>query len=139
MLKYESQIVTYFADQIATKIVKKSIRAFQNSRITLSEDSRLVTTWDEICVQIQNEYSFHWDVYEESIENHLAFEIKDLNEFEQFALWLQSDEGISYDEYENESPDISNDDIISYLKGKIFEKAGNWSNKGIRSYLESGG
>lgn len=105
----------------------------------MSGDSRLVTTWDEICVQIQDEYSFHWDVYEESVENHLAFEIKDLNEFERFALWLKSDEGMRYDEYEDESPDISNDDIISYLKGKVFEKAGSWTNKGIRSYLEAGG
>jgi len=135
MLKYESQVVTYFADQITIKIVRNSIKQFQKWRITLSGDSRLVTTWDEICVQIQDEYSFHWDDYDDAVENHLAEQIKKLNEFELFALWLQSDEGMNYDEDEDESPDIFDHDIIKYLKVKIYWEAGNWSNKGIRGYL----
>ena len=35
----------------------------------------------------------------------------------------------------NESPfDIKNE-ILHYLKHHIFQKAGNWSNDGIRKYL----
>ena len=137
MLKDERQLVSYFADQITNSLVKKSIKIFQKWRITLSEsDTGLVSTWDEICVQIQNGYSFHWDDYEDGIECHLKSEIQKLNDYERFALWLQSDQGMFYDKIKK--PENIEGDIMEYLKSRIFEKAGSWSNKRIRKHLERG-
>lgn len=135
-IKKESQLITYFADQITAKIVRRIIKDFQKLRITLlSDDSGLVSTWDEICVQIQEEYSFYWNEYEVTIENYLKEEVKNLNEPELFTIWLQTDIGFAYDEEEDEIPDSLFEDILEYLKRLIFEEAGKWSNSRIRKYL----
>ncbi|PRY84473.1 hypothetical protein [Mongoliibacter ruber] len=132
----KSDLILYFANQISKRIVKTSIRQFQSWHITLSgNDSRLKNTWDEICVQIQGEYSFNWNDYVNAIETHLMEEVRRLNEYEKFSLWLQTDQGLYYDEEENETPEIYDEDIMYYLKSEIFKKAGNWSNERIRKYL----
>lgn len=59
-MKNESEIVRCLADSIVDKIVKNCIRDLRRLKITLSGDSRLITTWDEICVQVQEEHSFYW-------------------------------------------------------------------------------
>lgn len=129
--------IRFFAQKLITKIVQRSIKQFQKWKITLSgEDSGLINTWDEICVQIQDEYSFHWDDYEDAIENQLKFEIKKLNHFEQFAIWLQSENGYFYEDSEDEFPQDIEHDLLNFFKSEIFEKAGGWSNHRIRKYLD---
>lgn len=91
MLKYESQIVTYFAEKIKNEIVSKCIRNLLRSKVTLSgKDLGLVNVWEEICVQIQGEYFFYWDSYEETVELFLQPYLENLNQYEEFALWLQT-------------------------------------------------
>lgn len=129
-------LILYFANQISERIVRTSIKQFQKWDIRLSgDDSGLKNTWDEICVQIQEEYSFHWDDYEDAIETHLLDEVQNLKIHEKFALWLQTDQGLYYDEKEDETPEIYDEDIMHYLKSEIFNKAGSWSNERIRKYL----
>ncbi|EMS31165.1 hypothetical protein C943_02312 [Mariniradius saccharolyticus AK6] len=83
MLKYESQIVTYFAEKIKNEIVRKCIRDLQRCKVTLSgQDSGLINVWEEICVQIQGEYSFYWDSYEETVELFLQPYLEKLNQYE---------------------------------------------------------
>lgn len=129
-------LIRFFANQSITKIVSSTIKHFQKWKITLSgPDSGLKNTWDEICVQIQGEYSFHWDDYEDAIENHLKEEVKKLNEYERFAIWFLSDQGFFFDESEDERSEFTDDDLVGYLKSKIFKEAGNWNNSRIRRYL----
>lgn len=137
MIKNRKEVLTYFAEKISKAVIANSIRQYQKWKITLSgPGSGLITTWDEICVQIQGEYSFHWDDYEEAVENHLQDEIEKLNEFERIALWYQTDPGYYFDEEEDEVPVYIEGDILEYLKAEIFKKAGSWSNERIRKYLE---
>jgi hypothetical protein len=127
-------------EKIRDRITRKCIRKIQGCDITLScDDSGLKNTWEEICVQIQGEYSFYWDTYEETIEQFIQPCIDNLNEFERFALWLQTDEGMGYDENEDAEPAVSDWEILKYIKSEIFRLAGEWSNKRIRGYLEKGG
>ena len=137
MIMRKSDLILYFANKVSKRIVISSIKQFQKWKITLSgEDSGLTNTWDEICVQIQREYSFHWDDYEDAIQTHLKEEVGRLNVYEKFALWLQTDQGLYYGEKENENPEIYDEDIINYLKSEIFTKVGNWSNERIRKHLK---
>lgn len=132
----KSQLISSFVRPLIAKLVSQAIRQFQRLHVTLSgEDSGLKNTWDEICVQIQGEYSFHWDDYEDVVEEHLKAEVRKLNDYERFAIWLQSDQGMFFDESEDGSPEFTDDDLVDYLKGEIFQKAGNWSNERIRKYL----
>ncbi len=140
MLKYESQLVTHFAEKIRDKIICKCIRDLQKCKVTLSgEESGLTNTWEEICVQIQGEYSISWETYEDTIELFIQPYIEKLNEFEKFALWLQTNEGLGYDEDQDNEPDVVDWAISNYIMSQIFRVAGNWNNKRIKSYLEKGG
>lgn len=140
MIKYQSQVVTYLADKISKEVSSKGIRGLQKCDVTLSgEDSGLINTWEEICVQIQGEYSYYWDSYEEAIELFLQPHLDKLNPYEEFAIWLQTDEGMDYDENEDMEPQINASAVLKYVKSFLYEQAGNWTNKRIRNYLESGG
>nr|WP_287935639.1 hypothetical protein [Algoriphagus sp.] len=140
MLKYESQIVTYLAEKISKEISGKCIKDLQESKNTLSgPDTGLINTWDEICAQIQGEYSFHWDTYEDTVELFIQPYLEKLNPYERFAIWLQTDEGMRYDEDEDKEPEIYSFAVLRYVKGHIFQQAGKWSNQRIRKYLERGG
>ena len=115
--------------------MKNCIRDLRRLKITLSGDSRLITTWDEICVQVQEEHSFYWYEYEGTILNFIVSEENKLEEFERYAIWFQTEEGIKYDEeYDSENYSKSYE-ITHYIKSELLTRAGNWSNKRIRDYL----
>jgi hypothetical protein len=131
-----TQIITSLAEKLTQKMASKIIRHLQKSTITLSgDDSGLKNTWDEICVQIQYEYSFHWEVYLDLVEKLCLEEVLMLEEIEKFALWLQTDSGFEYEQKEGD-PEIVLEDIIQIIKKELFYKAGNWSNDRIRKYLD---
>lgn len=135
-MRNERDIVEALANSLVDKIAKKCIRGLQKLDITLSGDPRLKTTWDEICVQLQGEYSFYWDDYEDAVFNFAKAEVDKLELFEQMAIWFQTEESWEYDQEEDEKPNFNQDDVYRYIKSEIFKRGGNWSNKGIRNYLK---
>jgi len=135
MMKTQRDIVRIFAKNLTDKVVKKCIRSLQKLDITLSGDERLKTTWDEICVQLQREYSFYWDDYEDAALNIIKGEVDNLQYYEQLAIWFQTDQALDFDVEEDDEPDFNQIDVYNYIKKELFWRAGNWSNKGIRDYL----
>lgn len=95
---------------------------------------------DEICVQVQAEYSFHWNVYEETvkmfIESYVAkepIEIKHLLSY--------------YDEYsypDDNSMDTNNEIKLIFNEGYIIDTlfikieglAADYTNARINNYLD---
>ena len=134
MMKTQRDIVRIFAKNLTDKVVKKCIRSLQKLDITLSGDERLKTTWDEICVQLQREYSFYWDDYEDAALNIIKGEVDNLQYYEQLAIWFQTDQALDFDVEEDDEPDFNQIDVYNYIKKELFWRAGNWSNKGIRDY-----
>ena len=58
----EVSIIYTVAKLSASRIARKAIHDLQQMTVTMSgDDSGLKNTWDEICVQIQQEESFFWD------------------------------------------------------------------------------
>ena len=107
---------------------------------TLSgDDSELDTTWDEICVQVQDEESVFWDVYDEIVRDMVRAHVAELPKFEREAIWLQTDAGIDWacDEPEDRnSYPVTDDDIVNYLVPKyVYSQAADWSNARIEAYL----
>jgi len=137
----ESAIISAVAQQAAQRITRKVVAALQRMNITLSgDDSGLKTTWDEICVQVQYEESFAWEVYDETVRGIVDEYVRELPKHEREALWLQTEEGIDWLYEETEDRDrnpIVEDDIIAYLANKyVYAEAEEWSNARIRSFLE---
>jgi hypothetical protein len=137
----ESAIVRAVADQTAKRIVRKAIAALQQMEDTMSgDDSGLKTTWDEICVQVQDEQSFHWDAYDATARSILSGYIAELPKHERDALWLQTDAG---NDWECEEPDdrdaypVDDDHIVDYLANEyLYDEAGRWTNARIRAFFD---
>lgn len=104
------------------------------------DDSGLKTTWDEICVQVQDEESFYWDAYDHTVRTVVGAQIGGLAKHERDALWLQTEAGADWDserQGDSEADPVRDDDIIDYLAREyVYAEAGNWSNARIRAYIE---
>lgn len=70
-MRIEQHIVAAWAAQISDKIIMEAIDALQkmDSDEMLSGNSGLKNVWEEVCVQVQDEQSFFWDTYVETIES----------------------------------------------------------------------
>jgi hypothetical protein len=121
----------------------------QNITQTLSgDDSELRNAWDEVCVQVQYSESIFWeDVYLFELHRSIKSEVEALPDYVREAIWLQT---AAADEWEAdhedsdeqggrpESPPVRLEDIVEYVCNEyVLPKAGDWSNKRIRAYLDS--
>jgi hypothetical protein len=104
------------------------------------DDSGLTNAWEEICVQVQGEQSALWDAYDVMVRQVVSIEVTALPGHERDAVWLQTPEGEQWDaevEDEREKSPVAEDNIIDYLTNDhVYSAAANWSNPGIRKYLE---
>jgi DNA phosphorothioation-dependent restriction protein DptG len=138
----ESLIVWRLAEVACQRVSRKAIRALQKMAEGLQsgDDSGLVNTWEEICIQVQSEQSIMWDAYEETIRQILSEEVTKLPAYEREAIWLQTQEGETWDADDEDSQHeypVAQDEVIEYLKDKyVYSAAGEWSNGRIRKYLE---
>lgn len=70
----------------ADEILDRVVSALRNMDATLSgDDSPLSNVWDEIKEQVQNEQSFYWDAYLQTMKDLIAgtiYEAKDSGEVE---------------------------------------------------------
>jgi hypothetical protein len=140
-MKSEKDVLRKLANEIANRIIRKTISALQQVTDTLSgDDSELINAWDEICVQVQHEHSFYWDVYDETARSFIRAYVEELKDYEELALWFQTDHGwdwhYSDEEERNECPPIFVEDIVQFVAQKLYGKAGDWSNERIREYLD---
>lgn len=105
-----------------------------------SEDSGLKNVWEEICVQIQEGQSPLWKVYDQTVQQLVAEEIKRLQQFEREAIWLQMDSGsdwtVDYGEDADNVPVIEEDVIRYVMDHFLYRDADNWSNKRVRAYMD---
>ena len=137
----QATIVRAVADSAARRGARKVIRALQRMTHTLSgDDSGLTTTWDEVCVQVQDEESFAWVVYDEIVRGLVEGFAADLPKHEREAIWLQTDAGIDW-EIEADSNHagypICDDNIVDYLlKEYVYAEAADWSNARIRAFID---
>lgn len=141
MLKLtETAIVRAVAERAAEGVARRTITALQRRTEILSGDRGLKTVWDEVCVQVQYQESFSWDVYHQTVRDFVAGYIEELPQHEREAIWLQTDEGCDWD---CEDPDdrepypVYNGDVVDYVvREYVYASAGRWSNSRIRAFIE---
>jgi hypothetical protein len=75
--------------QILDATVKALIEMPYDDRLS-GEDSELETVWEEICAQVQGEYSFYWDAYVETMRAYLAGFLDELSAAEKEEVMSES-------------------------------------------------
>ena len=142
IVKIESKITHQVAVNIINCITRKTIRTLQ--QITdcqmSGDDSGLENAWDEICVQIQDQYSIFWFAFDEVIQSVILGFVEELEQYEKQAIWLETEEGGEWldDELDNQDPVFNLDDIVDFIKEQfVYSEALGWTNKKIRIYLEN--
>lgn len=137
------RLLNAHADRTAARVVRRSIRSLQqitDARMS-GDDSGLANVWDEICVQVQGQESFFWDAYEETAGAIISAELNALPPLDRETLWLATDDGFSWllHSEDGDDPEFTPVDIdgsISYLLREVMNRAADWSNPRIRSYLD---
>jgi hypothetical protein len=137
----ESTIVREVAGVACARIARKTIAALKRMKDTLSgDDSDLKTTWDEICVQVQDEQSADWDAHEKTVRSVVSTYAGELVPYEREAIWLQTKSGIAWDADDLESREDSpvfEHEIIDYITTEhVYAEADRFSNSRIRDFLE---
>jgi hypothetical protein len=139
----DSRIVTKLADEVCKRIARRIIKEFQQRKNGLlsGDDSGLTNTWEELCVQVQHEQSFYWEMYIADLQRSLAVEVEQLQPYEREAVWLQTPAGEEWDCDDEESrepkPFIGEGEIVEYLTTEyVLAEAERWNNWRIRKYLD---
>src|SRR5688572_27561288 len=116
----ETVIVRELAESVCRRVARRAIRALQgmSGQLLSGDGSCLRNTWDEICVQVQYEYSVYWDAYEQTLETTVAGFVDELPAFERDAVWLQTRPGEDWDcdaEVRRDTYPVSRSDVVAHV------------------------
>jgi hypothetical protein len=135
----EEALVREFAVKISSRIVKSVVTRLQGMKDNLmsGDDSGLESIWEEICVQVQDEESCFYSLYEDIVEKCIADEVSALDVHEQIALWLLTDAGIDWvcDALDDEKPPFNIDDIGNEIRSDVISEAGDFENERIYNFI----
>lgn len=133
-METQERLISLYIDSICKKIAKNTIWHLQRIRETLSgDDSPLKNAWDEICVEIQYERSFFWDVYELTSRAIIQGSIEEMDDTLKRLIWFQTDEGYM----EDNDKEFSEEDVVDYIfQEYVLYEAGRYSNKKIEKVVE---
>jgi hypothetical protein len=126
------QLLTELNKHVANRITKRVIHELKVSKFPKlsGDDSPLKNCWDEICVQVQDERSFDWWAYEDSINSTIESHLKKEPEVHRLLLSYMSPRNNDYDTiayYES--------DAIESIYQEVISIAMNYRNKEIDNYL----
>lgn len=142
-MRIEQRVVATWVSQLSDKLVKDAIRSLKemDSQEMLSGDSGLKNVWEEVCVQVQDEQSFFWEAYEETIEGLLTGCVEALDNTARLALWATTDTGRDHiDDHQADDEgalDIPMDvhEIVAMLKDNLLSAAANHESPSISRFL----
>jgi len=141
----QSDIASKLAVAVCNRIANQAADEMRKITDALlsGDDSGLKNMWEELCAQVQYDQSLDWEVYEDVARDIVSALVASLPDYEQAAVWLQSDAGCSWDDdlpdAERESTHCPTciDEIAEYvLKDYVLQLAYAWSNPRIRAYIE---
>ena len=96
-MDFQEKIIQKIAEDEANRICRKTISLLVKITDTLSgDDSELQNAWDEICVQVQQEESFSWEIYETMTLGFIESFVKDIPSHLKQAIWLQTEAGVEW-------------------------------------------
>ena len=143
-MRIEQHLVAAWASQLSDKLVKDAIQSLEamDSQEMLSGDSGLKNVWEEICVQVQDEQSFFWETYVETIESLLAGCVEMLDANARLALWTLTESGQDYlDDHQTDDESVLDipvdvDEIVAMLRDGLLSAAANHESPSISRFLQ---
>lgn len=137
----ERRIARDLGEALCRRMVGGCIRDLQRMQghMLSGDDSGLVNTWDEICVQQQIEHSFSWHAYVATMDTFIEYRVSQLKPYELDAVWLLTRAGDEWDselEKDRGRYPVSEHDVAAYLLDELLSEATNWSNSRIQGYLD---
>jgi hypothetical protein len=140
----KDHIISEVASAALEKVSRRAITALQRmkgSSLLSGVDSGLTNVWDEVCIQVQTEYSFYWNMYVATIDPIIENEIQKLPAIVGHAIWFQTDRRLAWlsDTDDEEHPEVPSDfwdAIADHIFEYMLEQARKWSNPRIRAYLK---
>lgn len=88
------KVIDEVAKRLCEPIARKIILRLQKMEPCAVSD--LKNLWNEICVQVQSEQFISWDLYDETVKGFVYGFIEKLKNYEQVAIWLQTDGGFDW-------------------------------------------
>lgn len=125
---------TFHVKQISNQVINELIALSGDQYCLSGDDSELTNIWEEICVQVQSEYSYHWDAYCITIDNYIESALEQAPDaVRRLISFVQSivenadnaEENFAYNE---EYAAIA-------IRNSVMEKAGRYENDAIKSYI----
>jgi hypothetical protein len=137
-MDYRDRIIVRIAEQECKRISRKVVLALQKMTdgMQSGDDSGLKNIWDEICVQVQSEQSIMWNLYEDLISDIIAWEVEKLGDVHKQAIWLQTSEGIYWDDDKKPIPYVDQDITDYIFRSYVLNAAADWKNRRIEAYLD---
>ena len=140
-MDYRDGIIKDIARRECKRISQKTILTLQKMKdgMQSGEDSPLQNIWDEVCVQVQSDYSVMWSAYADTIEGIIQCDVDLLDPPTKKAIWLQTEGYTDWDEEDDaESVPWSDEDIVRYiLRAYVLSDAADWHNEGLSVILIS--
>ncbi len=143
-MRIEQHLAATWASQLSETLIKDAIQSLEemDSQEMLSGDSGLKNVWEEVCVQVQDEQSFFWETYVETMEGLLAGFVELLDASAQLALWTLTESGRDYiDDHQADDEaalDIPVDavEIVAMLMDSLLSAAANHESASISRFLQ---
>lgn len=143
-MRIEQHLAAAWASQLSETLIKDAIQSLEemDSQEMLSGDSGLKNVWEEVCVQVQDEQSFFWETYVETMEGLLAGFVELLDANARLALWTLTESGRDYiDEHQADDGaalDIPVDavEIVAMLMDGLLSAAANHESRSISRFLQ---
>jgi len=120
-------------EMIADKVIQELIGLNHKDFLLSGDDSGLKNVWEEICIQMQVQESFHWQAYDKTIKDFIASEFEKLQEpIKKLSRYVG---GLSNNEFDDDEYEVSDEDAIEEIRNTIIEKAQIYHNENIDLYL----
>ena len=145
----ESRIVQEVAERATSRAARSVVRQLRamTEPLMSGEDSGLANVWEEVCVQVQVEHSFHWGAYVATMGQFANEAIERMHHHERCALWLETQQGADWatdveersvagEQGVDQSPTYRHEDLVELITQATCDLAANWSNPRIRSHNE---
>lgn len=115
---------------IVKEVISDLISLNDKNMLLSGDDSGLENIWEEICAQVQFEYSIYWDVYLDTLDNCINRSLsKQPKEVIELLLY------ISNCDIEDEQ-DYSQENMLIYIKANVLSEADCYKNINITNFLE---
>lgn len=132
---FAERIALDCAEYVCDKVAASTIKDLQRMKDELQsgDDSGLTNIWQEICVQLQAEFSVYWNLYDELVDSIINRKVNDLPLFCLAAM--QYSDGLY--EYDGDfSKDCDNETALRLIKNRVYEFAVNNTEKKVAEYLD---